>query len=201
MTSPIPMPMSTRWPSRSQDNRPATAGMTQNSIATAAAPNVLTERTYSEVHSVALSSTTAATAAAPFQGSWTALGVRSANAPAGSSPDRFWMVLLTRKSTSAQKRCLVHPACRQAQQRHEEKHQYGIDPTGGEQPVGACGKYRHHAQRESHEAPAIEALIEEQGSEYRGDDGVHRDDHGPQYRGSSVFEGLVQRAELHRLHE
>jgi hypothetical protein len=38
ITSPTPMPMSGRWPSISHDSRPATAGMTANSIATAAAP-------------------------------------------------------------------------------------------------------------------------------------------------------------------
>jgi len=44
-TSPTPVPMSTRWPSISQDSTPATAGMTQNSIDTAAAPCRLIART------------------------------------------------------------------------------------------------------------------------------------------------------------
>lgn len=143
MTSPIPMPMSTRWPSRSQDNRPATAGMTQNSIATAAAPNVLTERTYSEVHSVALSSTTAATAAAPFKDRGRRWGQKRQYACRQQSGQVLDGAVDAKIDIGAEA-LLVHPACRQAQQRHEEKRQHGVDPTGGEQPVGACGKYRHH---------------------------------------------------------
>jgi hypothetical protein len=79
ITRPTAIPTSGRWPSINHESSPATAGMTANSMATAAAPWLLTARTYIVMQSVALSSTTAATAPAAFQGSVTWNGVTAAS--------------------------------------------------------------------------------------------------------------------------
>jgi hypothetical protein len=104
-TSPTPVPTSTRCPSISQDITPATAGMMQNSMATAAAPCRLIARTYSDNPSVALSRTTPATAITAMVGSYTANGVVSERISAGTKATAFCTPVEARKSTSAQKRC------------------------------------------------------------------------------------------------
>jgi len=104
-TNPTPVPMSTRWPSISHESTPATAGITQNSIATAAAPCRLIARTYSDTPSVALSRITPATASHAFVASWTTNGVVSMRIIAGTNATAFWTAVEARKSMSAQNRC------------------------------------------------------------------------------------------------
>jgi len=99
------MPASGRWPSITHANRPATAGITQNSIDTVAAPWRLIARTYIVMHSVALSSTTAATAATACDGLCTVSGENDASTTTGPMHAAFCSVAVTRKSTPTQNRC------------------------------------------------------------------------------------------------
>lgn len=99
------MPMFTRSPSISQDNTPATAGITQNNIATAEAPCRLIARTYSDTPSMALSITTPVTANAALAASCTSTGVLRTSARAGRNATAFCREVEARKSTSEQNRC------------------------------------------------------------------------------------------------
>lgn len=104
-TSPAPTPASTRWPSITHDSAPATAGITQKSIDTAAAPCTLMARTYSDTARVALSSTTAAIAAAAWAPLRISKGIVAASAAAGTNATAFCTALAARKSTPPQNRC------------------------------------------------------------------------------------------------
>lgn len=66
---------------------------------------MLIARTYSVMHKVALSSTTAATAPPAFHGSATAKGMTLASAATGTSATAFCRAAVARKSTPDQNRC------------------------------------------------------------------------------------------------
>jgi hypothetical protein len=65
---------------------------------------LLIARTYSVMHSVALSSTTAATAPAAFHGSTTVNGMTVASATTGTTATAFCSAAVARKSTPEQNR-------------------------------------------------------------------------------------------------
>ncbi len=93
---PMPVPTSTCSPSSAHDNTPATPGIRQNSIATAAAPCRLMARTYSDTVRVAFTSTTAATAATACAPLWITNGESAASASVGTRATAFCTVLAAR---------------------------------------------------------------------------------------------------------
>jgi len=89
----------------------------------------------------------------------------------------------------------------QAEQGHQKQKHGRVDAPLGDEPAGARGEYGRDAEHQGDDTTRRQSVAQERGREQRGGHRVHRDDHRAQHRRCAPFDGEVQRAELHGLHQ